>query len=180
MKKTFLFLMIAPLMMAQSVFDTYKSNERVTYASISPQMFSMLAKLNIDDTDPEAKEFLELISQINTFKLLRTDEPSISDNFSDWTQEYAKTNQLTELMQVREDQTTVYFYAALSEKENIVDQLVMLAQEDNDNAGLDDRNQTVLLFIDGKIDLARIASLVQKLDIPAGEELNKLKGQVKI
>ncbi|MEC8090252.1 MAG: DUF4252 domain-containing protein [Bacteroidota bacterium] len=180
MKKTFLFLMIAPLMMAQSVFDTYKSNERVTYASISPQMFSMLAKLNIDDTDPEAKEFLELISQINTFKLLRTDEPSISDNFSDWTQEYAKTNQLTELMQVREDQTTVNFYAALSEKENIVDQLVMLAQEYNDNAGLDDRNQTVLLYIDGKIDLARIASLVQKLDIPAGEELNKLKGQVKI
>ena len=168
------------MMMAQSVFDTYKSNERVTYVSISPQMFSMLAKLNIDDTDPEAKEFLELISQINTFKLLRTDEPTISDNFSDWTQEYAKTKQLSELMQVREDQTIVYFYAALSEKENIVDQLVMLAQEDNDNAALDDRNQTVLLYINGKIDLARIASLAQKLDIPAGEELNKLKSQVKI
>ena len=168
------------MMMAQSVFDTYKSNERVTYVSISPQMFSMLAKLNIDDTDPEAKEFLELISQINTFKLLRTDEPTISDNFSDWTQEYAKTKQLSELMQVREDQTIVYFYAALSEKENIVDQLVMLAQEDNDNAALDDRNQTVLLYINGKIDLARIASLVQKLDIPAGEQLNKLKSQVKI
>jgi len=56
----------------------------------------------------------------------------------------------------------------------------MLAQEDNDNAALDDRNQAVLLYIDGKIDLARIASLVQKLDIPGGEELNKLKGQVKI
>ena len=111
---------------------------------------------------------------------MRTDEPTISDDFSDWTQEYAKTNQLTELMQVREDQTTVYFYAALSEKENIVDQLLMLAQEDNDNAALDDRNQTVLLYMDGKIDLARIASLVQKLDIPAGEELYKLKGQVKI
>ena len=101
------------MMMAQSVFETYKSNERVTYVSISPQMFSMLAKLNIDDTDPEAKEFLELISQINTFKLLRTDEPTISDNFSDWTQEYAKTNQLSELMQVREDQTIVYFLSLI-------------------------------------------------------------------
>ncbi|MEC8257224.1 MAG: DUF4252 domain-containing protein, partial [Bacteroidota bacterium] len=126
-----------------------------------------------------AKEFLELVSQINTFKLLRTDEPIISDDFSDWTQEYVKTNQLFELMQVREDQTTVYFFATLSEKENIVNQLVMLAQEDSDNAALDYRNQTVLLYIDGKIDLVRIASLVQKLDIPAGKELNKLKGQVK-
>ena len=168
------------MMMAQSVFENYKSNERVTYVSISPHMFSMLAKLNIDDTDPEAKEFLELISQINTFKLLRTDEPTISDDFSYWTQDYAKMNQLTDLMQVREDQTPVYFYAALSEKENIVDQLVMLAQEYNDNAALDDRNQTVLLYIDGKIDLARIGSLLQKLDIPAGEELNKSNGQVKI
>ena len=167
------------MMMAQSVFETYKSNERVNYVSISPQMFSMLDKLNIDNKDPEAKEFLELVSQINTFKLLRTDEPIISNDFSDWTQEYAKTNQLSELMQVREDQTTVYFFATLSEKENIVNQLVMLAQEDNDNAALDYRNQTVLLYIDGKIDLVRIASLVQKLDIPGGEELNKLKGQVK-
>ena len=167
------------MMMAQSVFETYKSNERVNYVSISPQTFSMLSKLNIDDKDPEAKEFLELISQINTFKLLRTYEPTISDAFSDWTQEYAKTNQLSELIQVREDQTTVYFFAELSEKENIVDQLVMLSQGDNDNAALDYRNQTVLLYIDGKIDLKRIASLVQKLDIPAGEELNKLKGQVK-
>ena len=167
------------MMMAQSVFETYKSNERVNYVSISPQMFSMLAKLTIDNKDPEAKEFLELVSQINTFKLLRTDEPIISDDFSDWTQEYAKTNQLSELMQVREDQTTVYFFATLSEKENIVNQLVMLAQEDNYNAALDYRNQTVLLYIDGKIDLVRIASLVQKLDIPGGEELNKLKGQVK-
>ena len=43
-----------------------------------------------------------------------------------------QTNQLSELMQVREDQTTVF--ATLSEKENIVNQLVMLAQEDNYNA----------------------------------------------
>ena len=168
------------MMMVQSVFETYKSNERVTYVSISPQMFSMLAKLNINDKDPEAKVFLDLVSQINTFKLLRTYEPTISDDFSDWTQDYVKTNQLSELMQVREDQTTVYFFAALSENENIVNQLVMLVQDDNDNADPDYRNQTVLLYVDGKIDLERIASLVQKLDIPAGEELKKLKGKVKI
>ena len=135
------------MMIAQSIFDTYKSNERVTHVSISPQMFSKLAKLNIDDTDPEAREFLKLISQINTFKLLRTYEPTISEDFSEWIQDYAKMNQLSELMQVREDQTTVYFFATLSEKENIVNQLVMLAQEDNDNAALDYRNQTVLLYI---------------------------------
>ena len=64
-----------PYLMAQSIFDTYQTNDRVTYVSISPQMFSMLAKLNINVEDPEAQEFIELVTQIKTFKLLRTDDP---------------------------------------------------------------------------------------------------------
>ena len=73
MKTTFLFLLIAPMLMAQSIFDTYQTNDRVTYVSISPQMFSMLSKLNINVEDPEAQEFIELVTQIKTFKLLRID-----------------------------------------------------------------------------------------------------------
>lgn len=179
-KAIFLFLMISPLVLAQSIFDTYKSNDRVTYVSISPQMFSMLAKLNIEDSDPEAKEFLELITQIESFKLLRTDESSISDHFSDWTQDYVETNNLSELMRAREDSATVYFYAALSDQERIVDQLIMFVQDGWENNSLEQPSQTVLLYIQGKLDLPRIASLAKKLDIPAAKELQKLKKQEKI
>ena len=165
------------MMMAQSVFDTYKSNERVTYVSVVHNVFRCL---------PNSTSMIQTLKQ-RSFRVDFSNQ--CANSFEPMEPQYLitfptghksiKTNQLSELMQVREDQTIVYFFAALSEKENIVNQLVMLAQEDNDNAALDDRNQTVLLYIDGKIDLARIASLVQKLDIPAGEELNKLKGQVK-
>lgn len=179
-KAIFLFLMISPLVLAQSIFDTYKSNDRVTYVSISPQMFSLLAKLNIEDSDPEAKEFLELITQIESFKLLRTDESSISDHFSDWTQDYVETNNFSELMRAREDSATVYFYAALSDQERIVDQLIMFVQDGWENNSLEQPSQTVLLYIQGKLDLPRIASLAKKLDIPAAKELQKLKKQVKI
>lgn len=172
--------MISPLVLAQSIFDTYKSNDRVTYVSISPQMFSLLAKLNIEDSDPEAKEFLELITQIESFKLLRTDESSISDHFSDWTQDYVETNNFSELMRAREDSATVYFYAALSDQERIVDQLIMFVQDGWENNSLEQPSQTVLLYIQGKLDLPRIASLAKKLDIPAAKELQKLKKQEKI
>ena len=172
--------MISPLVLAQSIFDTYKSNDKVTYVSISPQMFSMLAKLKIEDSDPEAKEFLELITQIESFKLLRTVESSISDHFSNWTQEYVETNNLFEWMRVREESATVYFYAALSGQEEIVDQLVMLVQDGWENNSTDQPSQTVLLYIQGKLDLTRIASLIDKLDIPGAKELQKIKKQVKI
>jgi hypothetical protein len=181
MKTTFLFLLIAPMLMAQSIFDIYQTNDRVTYVSISPQMFSMLAKLNINVEDPEAQEFIELVTQIKTFKLLRTDDPGISTTFSDWTKTYVNENKLVELMQVREDETTVYFYALQSDQDHIVDELVMFVQDDGEVSDrFEGEPQTVVLLIQGSIDLYRIASLTQKLDLPAGDELKKLKNQVRI
>ena len=181
MRTIFLFLLITPLLMAQSIFDTYQTNDRVTYVSISPQMFSMLAKLNINIEDPEAQEFIELVTQIKTFKLLRTDDPSISITFSDWTQAYVNENDLVELMQVREEETKVYFYALLSDKDHHVDELVMLVQEEGEILNrYEVKPQTVVLLIQGSINLSRIASLTQKLDLPAGDELKKLKNQVQI
>ena len=181
MKTTFLFLLIAPMLMAQSIFDTYQTNDRVTYVSISPQMFSMLSKLNINVEDPEAQEFIELVTQIKTFKLLRTDDPSISTTFSDWTKTYVNENKLVELMQVREDETNVYFYALQSDQDHIVDELVMLVQEEGEVSDrLELEPQTVVLLIQGSIDLYSIASLTQKLDLPAGDELKKLKNQARI
>ena len=182
MRTIFLFLLSSSILIAQSIFDNYQTNDRVTYVSISPQMFSMLAKLNINVEDPEAQEFIELVTQIKTFKLLRTDDPSISPTFSDWTKTYVNKNKLVELMQVREDETTVYFYALQSDQDHIVDELVMLVQEEGE---VSDRlelepPQTVVLLIQGSIDLYRIASLTEKLDLPAGDELKKLNNQVRI
>ena len=181
MKTTFLLLLIASILTAQSIFDTYQTNDRVTYVSISPQMFSMLAKLNINVEDPEAQEFIELVTQIKTFKLLRTDDPGISTTFSDWTKTYVNENKLVELMQVREDENTVYFYTLQSDHDHIVDELVMLVKEDGEFSDhLEVEPQTVVLLIQGSIDLYRIGALTKKLDLPVGDELKKISNHVRI
>ena len=182
MKTIFLFLLIAPMIIAQSIFDTYKTNDRVTYVSISPQMFSILAKLNINIEDPEAQEFIELVNKIKNFKLLRTDDPIISKIFSNWTNTYVDENKLVELMQVHEEETNVNFYVLKSDQGHIVDELVMLVQEDDEfsdplKVG---PQTTVFLLIQGSIDLYSIVSISQKFDLPAGDELKKLKNQVRI
>ena len=84
-------------------------------------------------------------------------------------------------MQVHEDETTVYFYALLSDQDHFVDELVMLVEEKGEISNrIEVKPQTVVLLIQGSIDLQRIASLTQKLDLPAGDELKKLKNQVRI
>jgi len=75
----------------------------------------------------------------------------------------------------------VYFYALQSDQDHIVDELVMLVQDDSEFSDrFEGEPQTVVLLIQGSIDLYRIASLTQKLDLPAGDELKKLKNQVRI
>ena len=182
MRTIFLFLLSSPILIAQSIFDNYQTNDRVTYVSISPEMFSMLAKLNINVEDPESQEFIELVTQIKTFKMLSTDDPDISATFSDWTQTYVNDNKLVELMQVHEEETTVNFYVLKSDQGHIVDELVMLVQEDDQ---FSDRlkvgpQTTVVLLIQGSIDLYSIVDMSQKFDLPAGDELKKLKNQVRI
>ena len=181
MRTTFLFLLITPFPMAQSIFDTYQTDDRVTYVSISPQMFSMLAKLNINNEDSEAKEFIELVTQIKTFKLLRTDDPGISMIFFDWTKAYVKEKKLVELTRVRENKKKVYFYVLKSDIDHIVAELVMLVQDEGEVSGISEKeSQTVILLIQGSIDLFHIASLIKNLDLPAVDELKKLKNQFRL
>ena len=176
MVKIILSLLITQFIFSQSIFDTYRLNDQVSYVSVSPQMFSMLAKLNIDVDDPEAKEFIELVSKIKVFKLLRTGEPSISKAFSDWTNAYVKENKLEELMQVRDNETNIFFYALNSDQDHIVDEIVMLVQDDGEVSNLAEiEQQTVILLIQGSINLNRISSLSQKLNLPAGDQLKKFK-----
>ena len=169
------------MLMAQSIFDSYQTNDKVTYVSIEPQMFSMLAKLNINVEDPDALEFIELVTQIKTFKLLRTNDQSISTTLSHWTQAYVIENKLVEFMQVREDENTVYFYTLQSDHDHIVDELVMLVKEDGEFSNhLEVEPKTVVLLIQGSIDLYRIGALTKKLDLPAGDELKKISNHVRI
>jgi hypothetical protein len=57
----------------------------------------------------------------------------------------------------------------------------MLVKEDGEFSDhLEVEPQTVVLFIQGSIDLYRIGTLTKKLDLPAGDELKKISYHVRI
>jgi len=69
MKKKINILVLAILLlpltgMAQDIFDKYNDNSDVTYVSIKPKMFQMIANMGINVDDPEAKAYLKLWSPI--------------------------------------------------------------------------------------------------------------------
>jgi len=159
----------------QSIFDKYEASDKVTFVSMQPKMFQMLAKMSVSSDDPEAKEFFALVNSINSFKVITTDDSAISKDIDSWVSGHLKSSSLQELMRVRDGDSNVKFYVKEGKDDNHVKELLMFV------TGIKDVNvevnghklETVLLSLTGDIDLRQIARLTDKMDLPGGKQLGK-------
>ncbi|WP_274474476.1 DUF4252 domain-containing protein [Mangrovimonas aestuarii] len=166
---------------SQNVFDKYSDNPDVTYVSIKPKMFQMLAKIDINTDDPEAQQYLDMVNSITSFKTLVTDNMEIAGDIVKWVQ--SRTAQLEELMEVKDEGIVVKFYVKEGRDENHVEELLMFVNglsEVTKNADVSINGQkreveTVVISMTGDIDLNQISKLTQQMNIPGGEHLEKDK-----
>ena len=179
MKKAYLILLFCNtlLLSAQSIFDVYANNEEVSYISISPKMFQMLGKMSVSSSDPEAEEFLKMVQSIKNFKVLISGNVTISDEMMQWVEKQVFEKQLDELMTVRDVDADIHFYVKESNQEDFVEQLIMFAFNKSGATKLPIVNgkqvESVLMLLEGAIDLNQISKLTEKMDLPGGEQLKK-------
>lgn len=184
MKKSILIAVIALLMlplsgMAQNVFEKYSDNENVTYVSIKPKMFQMLAKMDINTDDPEAQEYINMVNSITSFKTMATDDKDISSDIVKWVK--SRSASLEELMVVKDNGVNMTFYIKEGKDEDHVSELLMFvngleAVTKNSNIEINGKKrsiETVVISITGDIDLNQISKLANKMNLPGGDELEK-------
>ena len=181
MKKSILIIALttAVFSFGQGVFDKYEYDDSVSYFSISPKMFQMLAKLSIETSDQEADKFLKLVKEIESFKVMTTESKDISTDIQKWVDQYIKTQNLEHLMRVREKGANVNFYVKSTKKDDSVKKLLMLVTNINeDQIKLGNfKPETVLLYLSGDIELTQISKLVNEMNLPGGQQLGKLNEQ---
>ena len=183
-KKSILIAVVALLMLplsgiAQNVFDKYSDNENVTYVSIKPKMFQMLAKMDINTDDPEAQEYINMVNSITSFKTMATDDKDISSDIVKWVK--SRSTSLEELMVVKDNGVNMTFYIKEGKDEDHVSELLMFingleAVTKNSNIEVNGKKrtvETVVISITGDIDLNQISKLANKMDLPGGDELEK-------
>ncbi|MBN2867086.1 MAG: DUF4252 domain-containing protein [Flavobacteriaceae bacterium] len=184
MKKSILIAVVALLMLplsgiAQNVFEKYSDNENVTYVSIKPKMFQMLAKMDINTDDPEAQEYINMVNSITSFKTMATDDKDISTDIVKWVK--SRSTSLEELMVVKDNGVNMTFYIKEGKDEDHVSELLMFingleAVTKNSNIEVNGKKrtvETVVISITGDIDLNQISKLANKMDLPGGDELEK-------
>ncbi len=184
MKKQIIIAVMAILMMpltgfSQDVFEKYSENENVSFISIKPKMFQMLAKMDMDTDDAEAKAYIDMVNSITSFKTMATDDKSISSDIIKWVG--SRSASLEELMEVKDDGVTMKFYVKEGKDEDHVSELLMfingldaIIKDSNISVNGKKRSvETVVISLTGDIDLNQISKLTQKMDLPGGKELEK-------
>lgn len=181
--KAILFLMAIMLLpltsMAQDIFTKYSENPEVTYVSIKPKMFQMLAKMDINSEDPEAQEYLKMVNSITSFKVITTGSKTISTDVSKWVQ--SRKSALEELMVVKDNGVNMTFYVKQGKDEDHVSEFLMFVDglsgvtKDLDvNMNGEKREfETVVVSLTGDIDLNQISKLTKKMNIQGSEHLEK-------
>lgn len=175
-------IMLMPLtgMAQKDIFEKYSDDSNVTYVSIKPKMFQMIAKMGINVDDPEAKSFMDMVNSITSFKTIVTDKTEISADISKWVK--SRSSSLEELMEVRDDGTNVNFYVKEGKDSDHVKELLIFVNgidkkmdEKIEINGKERKIETVVVSMTGDIDLNEISKLTSKMNIPGGEHLDKNK-----
>jgi len=164
----------------QSIFERYADNDEVTLVSISPKMFKMLGQMSLSLDDPEAQEYLEMVTSINNFKVLVSSNQDISSDMLKWVNLQVSKQDLDELMSVKDKEADVTFYVKEGNKENYVEQLLMYVNErihsetGQSKFNINGRDvKAVLMLLEGNIDLNQISKLTDQMDLPGGNQLRK-------
>ena len=185
MKKTItlfvLTLLLTSTAMAQDIFSKYADDNKVTFISIKPKMFKLLAKMDIDTDDKEAQQYINMVNSITSFKTIMTSDKGIATDFSKYVNKASRN--LEELMKVKDDGVVMTFYVKEGKDEDHVSQLLMFVDGLTDitskvDVELNGKKRTlesVVISLTGDIDLNQISKLTSKMNLPGGDALNKKK-----
>ena len=162
----------------QSIFERYANADDVSLVSISPKMFKMLGQISIGGDDPEAQEYLEMVSSLNNFKVLISGNDEVTAAMSKWAAKQLSSKDLEELMTIKDADADVAFYVKSGKSDDRVEKLIMYVNGVNPeimkDSPLGERSvETIILLIEGDIDLKQISKLTDQMSLPGGKQLRK-------
>ncbi len=171
MKKIIIFYVLAIVAInlwsqspADKVFDKYSGAEGFTTVYITKYMFDLFKDVENNDVSDEMQE---AISRLNSIKILATDddpETKTSINLYDEVMKNLPQEEYKELMVIKEKDENVRFL--VREKDNKVVELLLLVGSPD---------ESVMISIQGDIDMKNIAKITKSLNIEGMEKLEKMK-----
>ena len=182
MNKHFLLILIfifPVLVSGQSVFEKYQNSREVISISINPKMFQLLGAMSLSSSDPEDRALIDMIKGITSFRALITDKELISNEINLWVKQEAIDKNLNLIVSLQELNTDLSIYVKEDDSEEKLKSLLMFSNgvfyslPEAQTKGK--KIESVVLLIEGNLEIDKIAKLISKMDLPGGKQL-KMSG----
>jgi len=151
-----------------SFFDQYSGKDGFTTVYITPKMFSLFS--DIDSNDEEFNDVAEAVSMLKGIRILVMDSVgSLTYNplkMYDEVARVANNIQYEDLMIVKDGNTDVKFM--IRENAKVIEELLLL---------VGDTDQFVFISLMGNIDLKKLSSLSQSMDVEGLDYLDQLNAK---
>lgn len=158
--------LVSTTLQAQN-FDKYKEMNGVVSVNINQNMFKLMSQLELETDDKEAQEMINMINQLKNIQIFTTSDLEIGKSLSKDAMAFMKTKKLQELMSVNDEEgRKVRFYFQPGATDEIVKQLFM---------HINDAEETVVIMIDGDVNLAEIGKFAKQFNLPGSNDLQQLK-----
>lgn len=163
-----LFVIMTVNLMSQStvdkIFDKYSGEEGFTTVYITKYMFDLFRDMDKDDGNDELGE---AISRLNSIRILATDDDPSTEtdiNLYDEVMKKLPESDYKELMVIKEKDENVKFL--IKEKNKKVEELLLLVGSPG---------ESVLIIIQGDIDMKNISNIAKSMDIKGMEKLEEME-----
>ena len=174
MKKLVLVVVMLPFIaLSQSMFDKYENMDKVGTVIVNRGMIDLFSTIGSAVDDQETKDFVEAAKGIDNIKVYITEDKAVSTEMSTTVKKYLKSSSLEELMRVKDNDVNVKFYVKNGKKKDHVSELLMFVSglKDTDLDLNGKKFETVLVSMTGDIDLNKIGSITNAMNLPS--DLNK-------
>lgn len=155
-----------------SIFDKFEDMDGVSSVIVNQEAFKMLARFK--GGGDEGQEYLEMVQNLNSFKVFTTDNLEIASEMTAVMDKYLKSSKLTELMRVKDEDTNVKIFVRAGKDDDHVSELLMFVNgvgkymKDSDSPI---KAETVILSLTGDIDLNKISKLTESHIPDSGKHL---------
>ena len=163
-----LLLALAPMFSQAQNFEKYEDMKEVDAMVMTSKMFKMLAKVDLSENDPEARQYMKLIENLDRIQIYKSSDSKIMSQMASDVKSYLQKGSLEELMRVNDGGKNIKFYSLPGKNDNYVKELFMFLEGSEGEEPM-----TVILSITGEIDLSQLSKLTSDLKVPGAEELKK-------
>jgi len=148
------------------LYEKYAGQDGFTSINISPEMFSFLSSIDMNDSSSDSKQAQNVMQQLEGLKMLVYEKPEGNAGIEFYKEVKNKLplHEYTELMTVKDSESDIKFLIKKSGKNRISELLMIVISDD----------EVLVMSMTGDIDMNTISDISNSLDMKGMENLEKI------